>query len=165
MTRVLRARHGLQPGEPNDFRVFRQDEALRDFERVKMIATSVLAGVVGISLIVGGIGVMNIMLVSVTERTRESGLRKGVGARRRDILAQFLTEAVVLATFGGALGIALGYAICTLVSMHPMMVDSSVPLWATALALAFSAGVGVVFGLIPAFKAAILHPIDALRYE
>jgi putative ABC transport system permease protein len=165
LTRVLRERHRLQPGEPNDFKVLRQDEFLRDFDRVKMIATSVLAGIVGISLIVGGIGVMNVMLVSVTERTREIGLRKSVGGRRRDILMQFLTEAVVLATVGGAIGIALGYSICYVASLHPAMVKVTVPLWAVALGLSFSAGVGILFGIIPAFKAAILHPIDALRHE
>jgi putative ABC transport system permease protein len=165
VTRVLRERHGLGPGEPNDFLLFRQDEFLRDFEKVRLIATSVLAGIVGISLIVGGIGVMNVMLVSVTERTREIGLRKSVGARRRDILIQFLTEAIVLATVGGAIGVGLGYAICLIASQHPVMVEVIVPWWAVALALGFSATVGVVFGIIPAFKAAILHPIDALRHE
>ena len=165
ITRVLRERHELRPGVPNDFRILRQDEFLRDFERIKIIATSVLAGIVGISLIVGGIGIMNVMLVSVTERTREIGLRKSVGGRRRDILAQFLTEAVVLATVGGAVGIALGYGLCAFASLHPSMVKVSVPIWAVLLALGFSAGVGVVFGIIPAFKAAILHPIDALRHE
>ncbi len=165
ITRVLRERHGLRPGDPNDFRLFRQDEFLRDFERVKIIATSILAGIVGISLIVGGIGIMNIMLVSVTERTREIGLRKSVGGRRRDIMSQFLTEAVVLSTVGGAIGVALGYIICHFASLHPALVIVSVPIWAVMLALGFSAGVGVVFGIIPAFKAAILHPIDALRHE
>ncbi len=165
MTRVLRERHGLQPGDPNDFRIFRQDEILADFERVKIIATSALASIVGISLIVGGIGIMNVCLVSVTERTREIGLRKSIGARRRDILFQFLTEAIVLAVAGGAMGVVLGYAICALASQHPSMVDISVPYWVVLLALGFSATVGLVFGLIPAFKAAILHPIDALRHE
>jgi putative ABC transport system permease protein len=130
-----------------------------------MIATSVLAGIVGISLIVGGIGIMNIMLVSVTERTREIGLRKSVGGRRRDIMSQFLTEAVVLSTVGGAIGILLGYTICRVASMHPSMVKVTVPVWAVMLGLGFSAFVGIVFGLIPAFKAAILHPIDALHHE
>ncbi|RIK66553.1 MAG: hypothetical protein DCC65_09370 [Planctomycetota bacterium] len=165
VTRILRERHGLQPGQPNDFRILRQDEFLRDFEKVKIAATASLAGIVGISLIVGGIGVMNIMLVSVTERTREIGLRKSVGARRRDILFQFLTEAVVLASVGGAIGVALGYGICNIASMHPSMVRVDVPIWAVMLGLSFSAGVGILFGIIPAFKAAILHPIDALRYE
>jgi putative ABC transport system permease protein len=165
ISRVLRTRHRLQPGAPNDFRVFRQDEMLRDFERVKMVATSILAGIVGISLIVGGIGIMNVMLVSVTERTREIGLRKSVGGRRRDILFQFLTEAMVLATVGGVMGITLGYTICYVASLHPSMVKVAVPVWVVMLALGFSAGVGILFGIIPAFKAAILHPIDALRHE
>ncbi len=165
ITSVLRERHNIRPGEPNDFRIFRQDEFLRDFERVKMVATSVLAGIVGISLIVGGIGIMNVMLVSVTERTREIGLRKSVGGRRRDILFQFLTEAVVLATVGGVIGITFGYTICHIASLHPKMVQIDVPFWAVAIAIGFSAGVGIVFGIIPAFKAAILHPIDALRHE
>ena len=165
MTRVLRERHNLRPGQPNDFRLLRQDEFLRDFERIKMIATSVLAGIVGISLIVGGIGIMNVMLVSVTERTREIGLRKAVGGRRRDILSQFLTEAVTLATVGGLIGIILGFTVCGIASMHPKMVDIAVPIWVVLLALGFSAGAGILFGLMPAFKAAILHPIDALHHE
>jgi putative ABC transport system permease protein len=165
ITRVLRERHGLHPGEPNDFRLLRQDEFLRDFERMKVIATSVLAGIVGISLIVGGIGIMNVMLVSVTERTREIGLRKSVGGRRRDILSQFLTEAIVLAIVGGGLGIVLGFAACHVASLHPSMVEVSVPAWVVLMALGFSASVGIIFGIIPAFKAAILHPIDALRHE
>ncbi|MHC4698655.1 MAG: ABC transporter permease [Planctomycetota bacterium] len=165
LTRVLRARHNLRPGKPNDFMVLRQDEFLRDFERVKMVATSVLSGIVGISLIVGGIGIMNVMLVSVTERTREIGLRKSIGARRRDIMSQFLTEAVTLATLGGVIGVLLGLSICGIASMHPKMVDIAVPAWVVLLALGFSAGVGILFGMIPAFKAAILPPIDALRHE
>ena len=112
-----------------------------------------------------GIGVMNVMLVSVTERTREIGLRKAVGGRRRDIMSQFLTEAVALATVGGVIGIVLGYSICSIASLHPDMVDIAVPVWVVAIALGFSAGVGVLFGMIPAFKAAIVHPIDALRHE
>lgn len=165
ITRVLRTCHNLKPDQPNDFLILRQDEFLRDFERIQMIATSVLAGIVGISLIVGGIGIMNVMLVSVTERTREIGLRKAVGARRRDILAQFLTEAMVLATIGGLAGIAFGLAICGVASLHPQMVDITVPAWVIVLAISFSAAVGVLFGIIPAFKAAILPPIDALRHE
>ena len=165
LVRILRARHGLKAGEKNDFGVFKQDQVLREFQQVRLIATSVLAGIVSISLLVGGIGIMNVMLVSVTERTREIGLRKSVGARRRDILLQFLTEAVVLSTVGGAVGIALGYSLVHLASLHPSMVPAHVPLWSVALALGFSAGVGIFFGIIPAFKAAIIHPIDALRHE
>ena len=165
ITRILRSRHELKPGQPNDFVVETQDQFLSFMNNVKTYATSALGGIVGISLLVGGIGIMNVMLVSVTERTREIGLRKSVGARRRDIMWQFLTEAVVLATVGGVIGIVLGYSIGHVASLHPSMVKVSVPLWAVALALSFSAGVGIIFGLIPAFKAAILHPIDALRHE
>ena len=132
---------------------------------VGTIAVSVLAGIVGISLLVGGIGIMNVMLVSVTERTREIGLRKAVGARRRDILMQFLTEAMTLSLIGGGLGIALGYSLSSLASLHPRMVDVVVPLWAVFLGFGISAGTGVVFGIVPAIKAALLNPIDALRHE
>lgn len=163
--RVLRQRHGLQFGQPDDFEIERQDQMIKEFEQIKVVASSILAGIVSISLLVGGIGIMNVMLVSVTERTREIGLRKSVGGRRRDIMMQFLTEAVVLCTLGGAVGIALGYIIAHLAALHPRMVQMSVPLWSVMLALGFSAGTGIVFGIIPAFKAAILHPIDALRHE
>jgi putative ABC transport system permease protein len=162
---ALRRRHRLGPNQPNDFRIQSQDEILEEFNKISYIATSVLVGIVGISLLVGGIGIMNVMLVSVTERTREIGLRKAVGARRRDILMQFLTEAVVLSTTGGLIGIGLGYGLTYLAGLHPSMVDVSIPSWAVLLGVGFSVGVGVVFGLLPAFKAAILQPIDALRYE
>ncbi len=165
IVRILRQRHGLRPGENNDFGIFKQDEYLKQFHRIRVIATSALAGIVSISLLVGGIGIMNVMLVSVTERTREIGLRKSVGAHRRDILVQFLTEAVVLSTVGGAIGVVLGYVITHLTEMHPNMVAVDVPLWSVGLALGFSAAVGIFFGIIPAFKAAIIHPIDALRHE
>ncbi len=165
LVRILRQRHGIKPGEHNDFGLFKQDQVLEEFRKVRLVATSVLAGIVSISLLVGGIGIMNVMLVSVTERTREIGLRKSVGARRRDILLQFLTEAVVLSTVGGVIGIALGYLIGFVASLHPQMVEVNVPFWSVALALGFSAGVGIFFGIVPAFKAAIVHPIDALRHE
>jgi putative ABC transport system permease protein len=165
LVRILRQRHGLKPGDRNDFGIFKQDQILQEFNRTRVIGTSVLAGIVSISLLVGGIGIMNVMLVSVTERTREIGLRKSVGAHRRDILLQFLTEAVVLSTVGGVIGIALGYSISHIASMHPSMVEITVPIWSVGLALGFSAGVGIFFGIIPAFKAAIIHPIDALRHE
>ena len=99
------------------------------------------------------------------ERTRELGVRKSIGGRRRDILLQFLTEAVVLCTLGGVIGVFLGYVICYIASLHPQMVEVVVPWWSVLLALCFSAGAGIVFGIIPAFKAAILHPIDALMHE
>ncbi len=165
ITRVLRTRHGLQPGQRDDFRIDRQDQAVKRFESVRNIASGILAGIVSISLIVGGIGIMNVMLVSVTERTREIGLRKSIGGRRRDIMLQFLTEAVVLCIIGGTIGVALGYSMTFIASLHPQMIEIEVPLWAVAAALVSSAGAGVVFGIIPAFKASILHPIEALRHE
>jgi putative ABC transport system permease protein len=165
ITNVLRRRHRLQPGQPDDFRLNRQDQALREFEKIRNIASGALAGIVAISLVVGGIGIMNMMLVSVTERTREIGLRKSIGARRRDILFQFLTEAVVLCSVGGMIGVAAGYAITSVAALHPNMVNVSVPMWSVVLALCFSAGTGVFFGLVPALKASLLHPIDALRHE
>jgi putative ABC transport system permease protein len=162
---LLRRRHRLDAYQPNDFKIMTQDEILDAFNSLSLAATAVLAGIVGISLLVGGIGIMNVMLVSVTERTREIGLRKAVGARRRDILLQFLTEAVCLSAVGGFLGIILGYGLCALASLHPSMVDVIVPWWAVALGAGISAGTGVVFGLVPAVKAALLNPIDALRHE
>ncbi|MFO0944356.1 MAG: ABC transporter permease [Planctomycetota bacterium] len=165
LTDVLRRRHDLGPERENDFEVRAQDEILQEFKRLQWIGASVLVGIVGISLLVGGIGIMNVMLVSVTERTREIGLRKAVGARRRDILAQFLVEAVVLSVAGGTIGILIGYGIMYLVSLYPDMVDMAVPLWAALLGVGFSVFVGVVFGMIPAIKAAIIPPIDALRFE
>jgi putative ABC transport system permease protein len=165
VTNLLRRRHRLAAHQPNDFVVQTQGEILAAFNNVGVVAVSVLTGIVGISLLVGGIGIMNVMLVSVTERTREIGLRKAVGARRRDILVQFLTEAMTLSLIGGGLGIALGYAIGTLATLHPRMVNVVVPLWAVLLGFGISAGTGVIFGLVPALKAALLNPIDALRHE
>jgi len=163
--RVLRRRHGLRPEQPDDFFIERQDEFIRQFENFRSVSTASLAGIVSISLLVGGIGIMNVMLVSVTERTREIGLRKSLGAGRRDIMSQFLTEAVVLCTTGGAIGVALGYMIVAIATEHPRMVELHVPAWSVALALGFSVGAGLLFGILPAFKAAIMHPIDALRHE
>jgi len=165
VTNLLRRRHGLEAYQPDDFIVQTQGEILATFNNVGNVAVAVLAGIVGISLLVGGIGIMNVMLVSVTERTREIGLRKAVGARRRDILLQFLTEAMTLSLLGGGMGIALGYALSYLVSLHPRMVDVVVPFWAVLLGFGISAGTGVVFGIVPAIKAALLNPIDALRHE
>ncbi len=165
ITRVLRQRHDLLPGQPNDFIVQRQDQMVKEFETIKTVAGSILGGIVSISLLVGGIGIMNVMLVSVTERTREIGLRKSVGGRRRDILMQFLTEAIVLCSLGGVVGVALGIGISRIASLHPDMVPLETPAWCVALALVFSAGTGMIFGIIPAFKAAVIHPIDAIRHE
>jgi putative ABC transport system permease protein len=126
----------------------------------------VAGAVVGISLLVGGIGVMNIMLVSVTERTREIGIVKALGATPRFILLQFLVEALVLSLFGGLIGLALGWGFALLLSMAvPGLSGASVPGWAVLLSLGFTTAIGVIFGLAPAVKAARLNPIEALRYE
>ena len=165
IVRLLRRRHKIEPDQLEDFRIASQDEVLATFKKISLGATVTLAGVVGISLLVGGIGIMNVMLVSVTERTREIGLRKALGARRRDILGQFLTEAVLLSLLGGLIGTTIGWGCCQIASQHPKMVPVHVPWWAVALGFGVSAATGVVFGLIPAIKAALLNPIDALRHE
>jgi putative ABC transport system permease protein len=162
---ALRRHHRLGPNDPDDFRISTQDEVLQTFNRIRAIAAGVLVAVVSTSLLVGGIGITNVMLVSVTERTREIGLRKALGARRRDILGQFLTEAILLSCLGGLMGIGLGYAVSWMVRLHPDMALVAVPGWAVAVGGGFSMAVGVIFGFLPAFKAAMLQPIDALRYE
>jgi putative ABC transport system permease protein len=166
-TALLRERHHLGPDESDDFQIQTQDELLESTNAILAGVTGVVGGVVGIALLVGGIGIMNIMLVSVTERTREIGIRKAVGARKRDILIQFLIEAVTLALVGGALGVVLGYGLGALViNVLPVeLPPAHVPLWAIALAAGFSALVGVLSGIYPAGKAAGLDPIEALRYE
>jgi putative ABC transport system permease protein len=165
--RVLRRRHHIGRGEEDDFEVVMQDEILSAVNRVLGGVTAVVGGVVSIALLVGGIGIMNIMLVSVTERTREIGVRKAVGARRQDILVQFLIEAVTLSLVGGGLGLALGYGLGVLVSaaLPGDFPPAYVPFWAVGLAFGFSAVVGIFFGIYPAGKASRLDPIDALRYE
>ncbi|HYN21893.1 MAG TPA: ABC transporter permease [Thermoanaerobaculia bacterium] len=165
--RVLRRRHHIAKGKSDDFQVVMQDEILSAVNRVLGTITAVVGGVVSIALLVGGIGIMNIMLVSVTERTREIGVRKAVGARRQDILIQFLIEAVTLSLVGGGMGLALGYGMGALVSaiIPGDFPPAYVPLWAVGLAFGFSAVVGIFFGIYPAGKASRLDPIDALRYE
>ncbi len=165
--RLLRRRHGLAKDQPNDFQVVLQDEFLKTVSSILNSVTAVVAAIVGIALIVGGIGIMNIMLVSVTERTREIGLRKAVGARRQDVLVQFLIEAVGLSLCGGILGLGLGWGV-GVVTARLLPGDwppAHVPLWAMVLAFGFCTVVGVVFGIYPANKAAQLDPIEALRYE
>ncbi|HWM27297.1 MAG TPA: FtsX-like permease family protein [Woeseiaceae bacterium] len=164
--RVLRQQHELGQGDDDDFRIQTAEQLTASFNSVVNTITAVAAGVVGISLLVGGIGIMNIMLVSVTERTREIGILKALGARRVDILLQFLIEAVLLCVLGGLLGIAFGWGGGALVAtMLPGFPPAHVPLWAIALSVGFSAAVGIVFGILPAAKAAQLDPIESLRYE
>jgi putative ABC transport system permease protein len=164
---ILRQRHKIAKDQPDDFRIRVQDEILRSTQSILGSITAVVAGVVGIALLVGGIGIMNIMLVSVRERTREIGVRKAVGARRRDILVQFLVEAITLSCVGGAIGLALGWGFgAALAKVLPGdWPPAFVPLWAIGLAFAFSAGVGIFFGSYPASRAARLDPIEALRFE
>ena len=166
ITQVLRRQHHLKPGQDDDFKVQTASELLGSFTSVLNSITLILGGIVAISLLVGGIGIMNIMLVSVTERTREIGIIKSLGARRRDILLQFLIEAVTLSVIGGIIGLLVGYGIGVLAAHAiPAFRAAYVPWWAVLLAFGFSAGVGIIFGIAPAAKAAALDPIEALRYE
>ena len=163
---VLRDRHHVT--FQDDFQITSQQDILNTANQVTGTLTLFLGGVAAISLIVGGIGIMNIMLVSVTERTREIGIRKAVGAKRRDILAQFLTEATVLSVVGGMLGTLLGWGISRLignVSLGAAPITPQVGPDAVILAVGFSIGIGVFFGIYPALRASALNPIEALRYE
>ena len=164
--RLLRDAHGLAPDEDDVVRIQTAAQLQSSFNQIIGTVTVVMGGIVGISLLVGGIGIMNIMLVSVTERTREIGICKAIGAKRHHILLQFLLEALVLCMLGGLVGLAIGYGIGALAaSMIPGFPPAHTPLWAVALALGFSAVVGIVFGILPAAKAANLDPISSLRYE
>jgi len=164
--RALRRFRRLRPGEPDDFTTTTQAELLKSFEEISGVATWVVVCIVGVSLLVGGIGIMNIMLVSVTERTREIGVRLAMGARKGDIQRQFLLEAAALGGLGGLLGIAAGVGVAHLVSaVVPNFPAPFVPLWSVLLAFGFAVGVGLVFGIYPAARAARLDPIEALRYE
>lgn len=163
---TLRLRHALQADDDNDFNVFSQASLLDALSSVTATITLLLGGIGAVSLLVGGIGIMNIMLVTVTERTKEIGLRKALGAHDADILQQFLVEALVLTVFGGLLGIGLSFGVAGLVAQIPgstfrILISPD----AIIMALAVSLGSGLVFGLYPAFRATKLDPIDALRYE
>jgi len=164
ITQVLREKHKIQPWQEDDFTVRTQDEIASTAQETSRIMTILLGSIASVSLIVGGIGVMNIMLVSVTERTREIGIRISVGARKRDILFQFLLESVVLTLTGGIFGIIFGILLSKLISGFagwPVFISVG----AIVLAFAFSAAVGIFFGFYPARKAANLNPVEALRYE
>jgi putative ABC transport system permease protein len=161
---VMRIRHGLKLDEPDDFDLITQDAALGLWERISQATFLALVALSSIALLVGGIGVMSVMTISVTERTREIGVRKALGARRIEILWQFLLEAVFLTSAGGVLGILLGSAIG--LGVHALTgFPVSLPWWSFAIGIGFSAGIGVFFGMMPAIRASRLDPIEALRYE
>jgi putative ABC transport system permease protein len=164
ITDLLRQRHRIQPGRDDDFMMRNQQEIAEAMSATTDVMTALLAAIASVSLLVGGIGIMNIMLVSVTERTREIGIRMAVGARGHDILLQFLIEAVTLSSTGGILGILLGIGgakMLTIVKGWPTLVSTN----SIIIAFVFSAAVGIFFGFYPASKASKIDPIDALRYE
>ena len=166
LTTLLRNAHDLSSDEDDDFRIQTAEQLMEQFDQILGTLTMVIGGIVSISLLVGGIGIMNIMLVSVTERTREIGICKAIGAKSHHILMQFLIEALLLSLLGGLIGLVSGYGLGMLIANNiPDFPPASVPLWAASLALGFSGFVGVLFGILPAAKAARLDPIDALRYE
>ncbi|MEJ2747562.1 MAG: ABC transporter permease [Anaerolineae bacterium] len=164
ITETLRRQHNIVYASDDDFSIFSQADLLSTFDTITATLTAFLGAIAGISLVVGGIGIMNIMLVSVTERTREIGIRKAVGAMKRDILAQFLLESVLLSVLGGILGIALGWAISR-VSGNLLDFETIVDGGTVMLATGFATAVGLIFGIYPAWRAADLRPIEALRYE
>jgi putative ABC transport system permease protein len=163
-TLVMRARRHVQPGKPNDFGIMTSQTFVDLYNNFTRVAWIVMVGIASISLVVGGIVIMNIMLVSVTERTREIGVRKAIGARQGDILKQFLVEAATLGGLGGLIGVALGILVAKIVSLTTPL-PSAVELWSILAGLFVAFSVGIVFGLYPAWKAAKMDPIVALRYE
>jgi putative ABC transport system permease protein len=164
ITDLLRQRHRIRPGTDPDFIIFTQKEISSSAEATSQVMTSLLASIAAVSLLVGGIGIMNIMLVSVTERTREIGIRRALGARRGDILLQFLTESAFLSLAGGVLGVALGVGAATLVTQFarwPTIIQPG----SVLLAFGFATAIGIFFGYYPALRASALEPVEALRYE
>jgi len=166
---VLRSSHRLTPREADDFTITNQEDFLSIANSITQVLTILLSGIAGISLLVGGIGIMNMMLVTVTERTQEIGLRKALGARKIDIMLQFLTESALLSLIGGVIGIGFGWGLSSLVGL--IAANSGAPLMpvigvnAILLATLFSAAVGIFFGWFPSRRAANLEPVEALRYE
>jgi len=164
VTVLLRTRRGLRPADKDNFDLVTQDQILDTFNKITGAFFLVMVALASVALMVGGIGVMAIMMVSVTARTREIGVRKALGATRRDILLQFLIEAATLTLIGGLIGIVVGLVMGQAVTML-INVEASTPLGLTAIAVVVSVGIGIVFGVIPAQRAARLDPIDALRNE
>jgi putative ABC transport system permease protein len=168
ITSLLMQRHNISDPTQTDFSITSQQDQLRTRQQVTGVLTLFLGAVAGISLVVGGIGIMNIMIVSVTERTREIGIRKAIGARKNDILLQFLVESLMVSLLGGATGIAAGVGVAALVNgqkLSGQALQTVVSPSSIALAVGVSAAIGIFFGLYPAYRAASLRPIQALRYE
>lgn len=163
VTTLLKTAHGIASDEEADFRVMNQADIVSTASSVTSTFTALLGAVAGISLVVGGIGIMNMMLTTVTERTREIGLRKAIGAKRKDIQLQFLFEAIVLTFFGGVLGVLIGFVSAAIMSSFG--INAEISSSSVMLAFAVSAGIGIIFGYYPAHRAARLSPIEALRYE
>jgi putative ABC transport system permease protein len=161
---AMRMAHRLRPGESNDFTVDKADALVAFWKSLTQVLFTAIPAVVGIGIVVGGIVIMNIMLMAVTERTREIGLRKSLGARRRDIRRQFLVESIILSALGGLFGVAGGWLLAMGVS-HFTPLPARITLWSVGIALALGAGTGVLFGVYPASRAARLDPISALRVE
>ena len=164
-TALLRVRRHVPFNKPNDFAIFTPDKLIESFRGITRGVTLAMVFIAMISLLIGGVGVMNIMLVSVTERTREIGVRKAVGAYRRDIVMQFLTEATTLSLLGGAIGVVVGIAVPAGIKRAFAALPAETPAWAILVGLGVSISVGIFFGLYPAVKASRLDPIEALRYE
>jgi putative ABC transport system permease protein len=167
LQRVLRRAHKVGVGQQDDFIIFNQEEALRNITGAMLVFKVVFYSIAGISLVVGGIGIMNIMLVSVTERTREIGVRMAVGARRSDIMLQFLVEALVISLVGGSLGLLLGTMFADVMAkvLKEMNFKTAINGTVIVASLATATIVGVISGLYPAFKASRLDPVESLRYE
>jgi putative ABC transport system permease protein len=162
---ILRRRRNVKFGDPNNFDIKTADKFIEQFDSITAMVGLIAIAISSLGLLVGGIGVMNIMLVSVTERTKEIGVRKALGARRRDIVRQFLFEAMTLTFLGGILGVVLAVGISRIIMLLVPALPASIPSWAVISGLTVSVGVGLIFGVWPARKASRLDPIECLRYE
>ncbi|MCI0470972.1 MAG: FtsX-like permease family protein, partial [Candidatus Aminicenantes bacterium] len=164
ITELLRRRRRVPPSKPDDFSINSADQLMAVYRSITAGIFGLMIGVTILSLLVGGIGIMNIMMVSVSERTREIGIRKAIGARKKDIMSQFLVEAITLSSVGGVIGMVLGFILAAIISFV-IKLPSTVTWWSVLLGFGFSAAVGIFFGWYPAQKAAGFDPIEALRYE